>query len=163
MAWAACIKLQKIWNSKIPSAAKLKFFKACVAPILLYSSETINKAFQKRTPRRQLHPPTHESPEPFLEEAAHDEGNLRQPPTYIHCSSTEKSKICGSLHAGSGPTDIQSPTPATSTNIHERRPLTYTDIVARDVQLPVEEMQVAMLGLYGGYTVRVHCVSTNAM
>ena len=35
-AWDACIKLQKIWNSKISRAAKLRFFKACVEPDLLY-------------------------------------------------------------------------------------------------------------------------------
>ena len=50
MAWTACIKLQKIWNSKIPAALKRKFFKACVEPVLLYGSETwtIKKAFQDR-------------------------------------------------------------------------------------------------------------------
>ena len=50
MAWTACNKLQKIWNSKISSALKRKFFKACVEPVLLYGSETwtIKKVFQDR-------------------------------------------------------------------------------------------------------------------
>ena len=40
MAWTACIKLQKVWTSGISEDLKVKFFKACVEPVLLYGSET---------------------------------------------------------------------------------------------------------------------------
>ena len=50
MAWSACIKLQKVWTSGISDRLKVKFFRACVEPVLLYGSETwtINQQFQKR-------------------------------------------------------------------------------------------------------------------
>ena len=50
MAWSACIKLQKILTSGIYEHLKVKFFKACVEPELLYGSETwtVNREFEKR-------------------------------------------------------------------------------------------------------------------
>ena len=50
MAWSACIKLQKIWTSGISEQLKVKFFRACVEPVLLYGSETwtLNREFEKR-------------------------------------------------------------------------------------------------------------------
>ena len=51
MVWSACIiKLQKVWTSVISENMKVKFFRACVEPVLLYGSETwtMNKQFQKR-------------------------------------------------------------------------------------------------------------------
>ena len=50
MAWSACIKLQKVWTSKISEHLKIKFFRACVEPVLLYGSETwtMKKEFEKR-------------------------------------------------------------------------------------------------------------------
>ena len=50
MAWSACIKLQKVWTSGISDHLKVKFFRACVEPVLLYGSETwtIKKEFEKR-------------------------------------------------------------------------------------------------------------------
>ncbi|KAL5255629.1 hypothetical protein ACHWQZ_G011010 [Mnemiopsis leidyi] len=50
MAWTACMKLQKVWTSGISEHLKVKFFKACVEPVLLYGSETwtLNKQFEKR-------------------------------------------------------------------------------------------------------------------
>ena len=50
MAWTACIKLQKVWTSGISEHQKVRFFKACVEPVLLYGSETwtLNKQFEKR-------------------------------------------------------------------------------------------------------------------
>ena len=50
MAWSACIKLQKVWTSGISEQLKVKFFKACVEPVLLYGSETwtMNRQFEKR-------------------------------------------------------------------------------------------------------------------
>jgi hypothetical protein len=49
MAWTACIKLQKVWTSGISEHLKIKFFKACVEPVLLYGSETwtLNRQFEK--------------------------------------------------------------------------------------------------------------------
>ena len=40
MAWTACIKPQKVWTSGISEHQEVKFFKACVKPVLLYGSET---------------------------------------------------------------------------------------------------------------------------
>ena len=50
LAWTVCNKLQKVWNSNIPSNLKVKFFRACVEPVLLYGSETwtVKKDFEKR-------------------------------------------------------------------------------------------------------------------
>ena len=39
-AWNACNRLHHIWQSNIPRATKLSFFRACVESILLYGSET---------------------------------------------------------------------------------------------------------------------------
>ena len=50
MVWSACtIKLQKVWTSVILENMKVKFFRACVEPVLLYGFETwtMNKQFQK--------------------------------------------------------------------------------------------------------------------
>ena len=50
LAWTACQKLHKVWSSGISPLLKVKFFRACVEPILLYGSETwtMQKAFEKR-------------------------------------------------------------------------------------------------------------------
>ena len=50
LARTACIKLQKVWISGVSEHQKVRFFKACVEPVLLYGSETwtLNKQFEKR-------------------------------------------------------------------------------------------------------------------
>ena len=40
MAWSACNALLKIWSSNLTRTFKLQIFKAAIAPILLYGSET---------------------------------------------------------------------------------------------------------------------------
>lgn len=40
LAWKACNKLNKIWNSNISNKLKVQTFKSLVEPILLYGSET---------------------------------------------------------------------------------------------------------------------------
>ena len=49
ISWTACQKLQKIWSSNVASHIKIKFFRACTEPILLYGSETwtMKKELQK--------------------------------------------------------------------------------------------------------------------
>ena len=50
MAWSTCIKLQKISTSGIADHLKVRFFRACVEPVLLYGSETwtLKKEGEKR-------------------------------------------------------------------------------------------------------------------
>ena len=36
MSWTACIKLLKVWTSRIYDNIKVKFFRACAEPVLLY-------------------------------------------------------------------------------------------------------------------------------
>ena len=40
LAWSACNKLDKIWQSNLPLHLKLNLFKSTVEPILMYGSET---------------------------------------------------------------------------------------------------------------------------
>ena len=50
MAWSACNALHKIWSSHLSRSLKLKIFKACIEPILLYGSETwtLSRNLEKR-------------------------------------------------------------------------------------------------------------------
>ena len=163
MAWTACIKLQKIWNSKIPAALKRKFFKACVEPVLLYGSETwtIKKAFQDRldgTYTRLLmkaqnlswkkHPTKKEiysGLPPISSVIAQRRARFAG-----HCMRAQDQLISTILplrfqQAGRG-----------------RRPLTFPDIVARDVKMTVEDMRVAMLDR-AVWRCHVHGVSMDAI
>jgi hypothetical protein len=163
MAWTACIKLQKIWNSKIPAALKRKFFKACVEPVLLYGSETwtIKKAFQDRldgTYTRLLmkaqnlswkkHPTKKEiysGLPPISSVIAQRRARFAG-----HCMRAQDQLISTILplrfqQAGRG-----------------RRPLTFPDIVARDVNMTVEDMRVAMLDR-AVWRCHVHGVSMDAI
>ena len=40
MAWSACNDLHKVWTSKLAPKIKVRVFRACIEPILLYGSET---------------------------------------------------------------------------------------------------------------------------
>ena len=40
MAWSACNDLHKVWTSKLSPRIKIRVFRACIEPILLYGSET---------------------------------------------------------------------------------------------------------------------------
>ncbi|MCP4491873.1 MAG: reverse transcriptase family protein [Gammaproteobacteria bacterium] len=146
-AWNACNKLQKIWNSKISRAAKLKFFKACVEPVLLYGSETwtINKAFQDRIDGGYTRLLMRAQNISWKKHPTKQEiyGGLPPISTVIaqrrsrfagHCMRAEDQIISEVL-----PLRLQ------QGHRRGRRPLTFPDIVARDVKLLVEGMRVAML------------------
>ena len=49
-AWAACNKLNYIWQSDISKSTKLKFYRACLESILLDGAETwtVSKELKKR-------------------------------------------------------------------------------------------------------------------
>ena len=40
LAWQACHKLKKLWNSKLKRKLKIRTFQATIESILLYGSET---------------------------------------------------------------------------------------------------------------------------
>ena len=40
MAWSACDKMDKLWNSSLNRQIKIRLFRATIKPILLYRSET---------------------------------------------------------------------------------------------------------------------------
>jgi exonuclease III len=162
-AWAACNKLQKIWNSKIPSAAKLKFFKACVEPVLLYGSETwtINKAFQKRLDgsytrllmrAQNLSWKKHPTKKKIY-------GHLPPISTVV---AQRRARFAGHCMRAQDQLVSQVLPLRLRQTSRGRRPLTYTDIVARDVHLPVEEMRVAMLDR-AVWRLHVHGVSMDAI
>ena len=50
LAWAACRKLENVWNSELSKEEKFKFFVACVESVLLYGSETcvMTKKLEKK-------------------------------------------------------------------------------------------------------------------
>lgn len=50
LAWSACHKLNKIWQSKLSNKIKIRLFTATVESVLLYGSEawTFDKSLQKR-------------------------------------------------------------------------------------------------------------------
>ena len=136
MAWTACIKLQKIWNSKIPAALKRKFFKACVKPVLLYGSETwtIKKAFQDRldgtytrllTKAQNLSWKKHRTKKEIY-------GGL-PPISSVIAQRRACFAVQCTLHESTGPTNIHHPiVPLRFQQAGRgRRPLTFPDIVAR--------------------------------
>ena len=146
MAWTACNKLQKIWNSKISSKLKLKFFKACVEPVLLYGSETwtVNKSFQDRIDgsytrllmrAQNLSWKKHPTKKEIYNDLPPISTVIAQRRARFagHCMRAEDELISKIL-----PLRLQQAS-------RGRRPLTFPDIIARDVKLPVDEMRVAML------------------
>ena len=50
LAWQACHKLKKLWNSKLKRKLKIRTFQATIESILLYGSETwtIDKSLERR-------------------------------------------------------------------------------------------------------------------
>ena len=146
-AWDACNKLQKIWNSKISSAAKLKFFKACVEPVLLYGSETwtINKAFCDRIDGSYTRLLMRAQNLSWKKHPTKKEiyGGLPPISTVI---AQRRARFAG--HCMRAKDEIISqvlPLRLQQGRRRGKRPHTFPDIVARDVKLPVEEMRVAML------------------
>ena len=119
MSWTACIKLQKVRTSRISDDLKVKFFKACVEPVLLYGSETwtLNRQFEKRLNGcyamlllkvRNLYWKRHPKEESDLWSSSSN---------YCIYPCTMQSTICKSQHGGSRPdhfyhTALASPAPS---------------------------------------------------
>ena len=163
MAWTACNKLQKIWNSKISSKLKLKFFKACVEPVLLYGSETwtVNKSFQDRIDgsytrllmrAQNLSWKKHPTKKEIYNDLPPISTVIAQRRARFagHCMRAGDELISKIL-----PLRLQQAS-------RGRRPLTFPDIIARDVKLPVDEMRVAMLDR-AVWRCHVHGVSMDAI
>ena len=143
MAWTACIKLQKVWTSGISEDLKVKFFKACVEPVLLYGSETwtLNRQFEKRLNGcytrllmkvRNLHWKTH----PNLGRIY---GNL---PPIASVLAQRRARFAGRAVDQTISTILPWRLPQVARG---RRPLTFLDTVARDVGLDVGDLKGAML------------------
>ena len=146
MAWTACIKLQKVWTSGISEHLKVKFFKACVEPVLLYGSETwtLNRQFEKRLNGcytrllmkvRNLHWKKH----PTLDRIY---GNL---PPIASVLAQRRARFAGHCMRAADQT-ISTILPWRLQQVGRgRRPLTFLDSVARDTGLDVGDLKGAML------------------
>ena len=146
MAWSACIKLQKIWTSGISDQLKVKFFRACVEPVLLYGSETwtVNKEFEKRLDGCYTR---------LLMKAK----NLswKQHPTLLRIygdlppiSTTlaiRRARFAGHCMRASDQSISNILLWRMQQASRGRRPLTFLDIVARDVGLEVSDIRNAAL------------------
>ena len=146
MAWAACIKLQKVWTSGISEHLKVKFFKACVEPVLLYGSETwtLNREFEKRIngcytrllmKAKNIIWKRH----PTLQRIY---GDLPPISTIL---AQRRARFAGHCMRASDQ-EISSILPWRIKQANRgRRPLTFLDTVARDAGLDVGDVRTAML------------------
>ena len=145
MAWSACIKLQKVWSSGISEQLKVKFFRACVEPVLLYGSETwtINKQLEKRLNgcyTRLLMKAKNISwkKHPTLKQIY---GNL---PSIASVVASRRSRFAGHCMRASDQV-ISSILPWRLTQSGRgRRPLTFLDVVARDTGLQLDDLRTVM-------------------
>ena len=146
MAWSACIKLQKVWSSGISQHLKVKFFKACVEPVLLYGSETwtLKRDFEKRLNGcyTRLLMKAKNIPwqrHPTLQKIY---GDLPPISTVL---AQRRARFAGHCMRASDQT-ISSILPWRMQQANRgRRPLTFLDIVARDAGLDVGDIRTAML------------------
>lgn len=146
MAWSACIKLQKVWTSGISDRLKVKFFRACVEPVLLYGSETwtMNKQFQKRLDGCYTR---------LLMKAKNI--NWKQHPTlqYIYDDLPPVSAVLAQRRARFAGHCMRASEQVISTILpwrlqqanRGRRPLTFLDTVARDTGVQMGDLRTAML------------------
>ncbi|KAL5260789.1 hypothetical protein ACHWQZ_G010818 [Mnemiopsis leidyi] len=146
MAWTACIKLQKVWTSGISEHLKVKFFKACVEPVLLYGSETwtLNKQFEKRLngcytrllmKAKNLHWKDH----PTLNRIY---GDLPAIATVLAQRRARFAGHCMRAHDQIISTVLPWRLPQTGRG---RRPLTFLDTVARDAGVEIGDLRGVML------------------
>ena len=146
MAWSACIKLQKVWTSGISDRLKVKFFRACVEPVLLYGSETwtINQQFQKRLDgcytrllmkAKNINWKQHATLQQIYGDLPRVSAVLAQRRARFagHCMRASEQVISTVL-----PWRLQQAK-------RGRRPLTFLDTVARDTGLEQGELRTAML------------------
>ncbi|KAL5270844.1 hypothetical protein ACHWQZ_G001493 [Mnemiopsis leidyi] len=146
MAWTACMKLQKVWTSGISEHLKVKFFKACVEPVLLYGSETwtLNKQFEKRLngcytrllmKARNLHWKDH----PTLKRIY---GDLPSIATVLAQRRARFAGHCMRAHDQIISSVLPWRLPQTGRG---RRPLTFLDTVARDAGVDIGDLRGVML------------------
>ncbi|KAL5270988.1 hypothetical protein ACHWQZ_G001587 [Mnemiopsis leidyi] len=146
MAWTACMKLQKVWTSGISEHLKVKFFKACVEPVLLYGSETwtLNKQFEKRLngcytrllmKARNLHWKDH----PTLKRIY---GDLPSIATVLAQRRARFAGHCMRAHDQIISSVLPWRLPQTGRG---RRPLTFLDTVARDAGVEIGDLRGVML------------------
>ena len=146
MAWSACTKLLKVWTSGISEDLKVKFFRACVEPVLLYGSETwtLNRQLEKRLDgcytrllmkAKNLHWKTH----PNLKRIY---GDL---PPISHTVSQWRARFAG--HCMRASDQIKSTVlPWRLPQMGRgRRPLTFLDSVGRDTGVTLGDIRTAML------------------
>jgi hypothetical protein len=145
MAWSACIKLQKVWTSGISDQLKVKFFRACIEPVLLYGSETwtLNKQFEKRLDgcytrllmkARNLSWKKH----PTLKQIY---GDLPSISTIV---AQRRARFAGHCMRASDQV-ISTILPWRLPQFRRgRRPLSFLDTVARDTGLRVEDLRTVM-------------------
>ena len=146
MAWSACIKLQKIWTSGIADHLKVRFFRACVEPVLLYGSETwtLKKEGEKRLDgcyTRLLMKAKNISwkKHPTLQQIY---GDL---PPITTVLAKRRARFAGHCMRASDQS-ISSILPWRVRQANRgRRPLTFLDTVARDAGLDVGDIKNAML------------------
>ena len=146
MAWSACIKLQKVWTSSIPEHTKVKFFKACVEPVLLYGSETwtLTKQLEKRLngcytrllmKAKNIHWKEH----PNLSRIY---GDL---PPIASVLAKRRARFAGHCMRAVDQT-ISTILPWRLQQVGRgRRPLTFLDTVARDTGVEISDLRNAML------------------
>ena len=146
LAWKSCNKLHSIWQSSIPKKTKLSFFRASVESVLLYGSETwtMNREFEKRLDGlytrllmrvQNLNWKDH----PTLADIY---GDL---PRISHTLMIRRLQFAGHC--------IRAPDQPVSDlvmwrlpyNKRGRRPLTYSDVLVRDCDIPLENLAAAML------------------
>ena len=146
MAWSACIKLQKIWTSGISEHLKVRFFKACVEPVLLYGSETwtLKKEFEKRVNGCYTR---------LLMKAKNLSWKRHPTLQRIYGDLPPISTVLASRRARFAGHCMRAPDQVISTILpwrlrqanRGRRPLTFLDTIARDVNLDVGDIQTATL------------------
>ena len=98
MAWSACNDLHKVWTSKLSHRIKIRVFRACIEPILLYGSETwtLPVRLEKKT-RWLLHQIVNEGPKSFMEKTPYLETDIWATSTSIGLSQATESTVCWPL------------------------------------------------------------------
>ena len=145
MAWDACSKLRKIWTSGIAADLKVRFFRACVEPVLLYGSEawTFNKRLSDRLDGcytrmlrtvRNLDWRDH----PTISDIY---GSV---PRISSIVSQRRARFAGHCHRASDQPVSTIMTWRVQQSGRGRRPITFMDSVAAATGYAVEDLPVAM-------------------
>jgi|TARA_B110001454_G_scaffold215734_1_gene237708 exonuclease III len=144
MAWSACNKLDKIWQSDMHNSIKIKLFRATVEPILLYGSETwtlttkqmkrLDGTYTNLLMRVQnIHWKQHATLDQIYGNLPRVSNKLSQRRVQFagHCFRAED-EVVSSLVLWKPPYPNRS------------NRLTYPDVISRDTGLKVEDLPAAM-------------------